>query len=67
MKQIFLYVLILLGVSLSSSLQSKNTLVLFDNSDIRTTHSIFFKSLEGKLFGSAVVSVGYLGVRLYFL
>ena len=36
-------------ISLVFSKQSKKTLVLYDNSDIKTTHSIFFKSLVGKL------------------
>jgi len=50
MKHAFLYfgTLLVWEISLALSLGSKNTLVLFDNADIKTTHSIFFKSLEGK-------------------
>ena len=34
-------------VSTAKSDTTKKTLVLHDNSDIQSTHSIFFKSLEG--------------------
>lgn len=64
MKQAFLYFLILYGISLSSSLRSKNTLVLYDNLDIKTTHSIFFKSLEDRGFDLTFKSADDAGLEL---
>ncbi|XP_002124569.2 dolichyl-diphosphooligosaccharide--protein glycosyltransferase 48 kDa subunit [Ciona intestinalis] len=50
MKQSFFCLLLLACLAFVWSKQNKKTLVLYDNSDIKTTHSIFFKSLSDRGF-----------------
>lgn len=48
MKIISIFVFFVTFVAFVHSQQEKNTLVLLDNLATRETHSIFFKSLQGK-------------------
>jgi len=45
----FLAGLVILAAVFASSHANKKTLVLLDNWSIRETHSVFFKSLRGKM------------------
>lgn len=44
-----LYLLLIFAVSFANCAEKQETLILLDSLAIRETHSIFFKSLQGKI------------------
>lgn len=44
-----LYLLLIFAISIANCAEKQETLVLLDSLAIRETHSIFFKSLQGKI------------------